>query len=372
MLGVASPEAQATTLSLIPQRELRADLLWGDSGHGKDTQLWFAVYHVAKKLGKKSLILSGESLGTGMQMAVKLGIADVVSVASTDKPMDLTAAIIKGGKWPKMTSRGVYDLKSKECEINPEEIGLFAVNSMTSLGKQFGLGMQLEGAVKLPMSPGKDKYNVIIDGKTYTGSAPTHVGFIHDKMYDYITASTYLPVDKVLWTARQQIGAIGEKKDKNGDVLKVGFPVFGPALPGNAATHQVTAWFGGAYHLDKVPVGDIEDKRQDALMQNESKMKVKEYEYRLYLEKHIHPEFGIPFDVKNRLPADINARLGKLDGPTKGRPYIVCTERRAGHGWLHTGLNTVWEMEEGYVASALADAKEDLKELMAKFKKDNP
>lgn len=370
MMFSTPPQGEATQLSIVPHRELRADLLWGDSGHGKDTNLWFGVYHVAKRLKKKSLLLTGESLGTGMQMAEKLGIVDVVSLAGCDKPLDLVAAILKGGKWPKKTQDGKLDLKSRECIINPEEIGLLAVNSMTSISKLFGLAMQIEGAVRLPMSPKKENYNVIINGVTYSGSAPTHVGFIQDKMYDYVVASTYLPVDKVLWTARQQLGAIGEKTDKDGNILKTGFPIFGPSIAGKAATSVITSWFGGAYHLDKVPVTGVKDDRKDALPTNADKMQFQQYEYRLYLEKHIHPDFGVPFDVKNRLPAIINADLLKENGPTKGKPYIVCSETRDGKGWKHTGLNTVWELEEKHVAQAMVDAQEDLKELLDKFRKD--
>ena len=361
---------EAAQLSLVPQRELRADLLWAASGDGKDTNLWMATYYMAKTKGKKSLLLTAESLGTGMQLAQKAGLVDVISIAGQERPLDIVAHILKGRKWPKKieTKTGTtLDFKSKEAEINSEEVGLLIINSMTSIADQFKLEMAIEGRVRLPMSPGKDKYNVIINGVSLTGSAPTHVGFIHDRMYEYVVASTYLPTERVLWTARQSLGAIGEKKDKDGNVVKVGIPVFGPELPGSAATHRVTGWFGGAYHLDKVQVGTTEDKREDAKQQAANA--IPKYEYRLWLQKHHHPDFGVPFDVKNRLPAELNAKLLDVNGPTKGKPYIVCTETRQGKGFVHTGINTVWKLEEDYIAKTTSEINEDLAEVLGKFKK---
>lgn len=371
-LGQATPAADI--INLVPQRELRADLIWGDSGHGKDTNLWFAVYHVATKLGKKSLLLTGESLGTGMQLAQKLGMVDVISIAGTDKPMDLVAGIIKGRKWPiirHQKSGIIYDFKSQEAIIDPDKYGLIMINSMTSLSSLFQQSMQIEGTVQLPMTPGKDNYNVVIDGVSIVGSAPTHVGFIHDRLYSYVVASTYLPVSKVLWTARQKLGAVGEKKKKDGEIIKAGYPIIGPDVAGGAATSKITSWFGGAYHLDQVPVSKVDDKRTDVLPANEGKMTVAAYEYRLYLAKHMHPEFGVPFDVKNRLPAMVNALTLDAKGPTKGKPYVVCSELEDGQGgYVHTGINTVWEMEEAFISKALANAQRDpkLAAFLEKFK----
>lgn len=367
---ITPADTGAATLSLIPQRELRADLLWGESGSGKDVNLWMAVYYMAKVKGKKSLLLSGESLGTGMQLAQKAGLVDVISLSGQDRPLDIMAGILKGRKWPKKIESKTgtrLDFKSAEAEVDPEEAGLLIINSMTSIADQFKLEMAQEGRVRLPMSPGKDKYYVVIDGKPLTGSAPTHIGFIHDRVYEYVVASTYFETERVLWTGRQSLGAIGEKKDKEGNVIKVGIPVFGPDLPGSAATHRVTGWFGGAYHLDKVKVGTVKDEREDALQAAAKEVPV--YEYRLWLQRHNHPDFGAAFDVKNRLPAEVNAKLTDPSGPTKGRPYIVCTEKRKGPAWIHTGINTVWELEESYIQKSLDDINEDLKDVLKTFKK---
>jgi hypothetical protein len=200
------------------------------------------------------------------------------------------------------------------------------------------------------------------------GSGMTHVGFATRILQQMVVGSANLPYDKILWIAREQRASRGEKKDKDGNILVAGEPMYGPDLPGQAATPRVTGWFGAAYHVDKVPVGGQVDDRADvgtggAMLGNmkEKLTTIPNWEYRIYLRPHPDPRTGIMYDAGNRLEAHLNANDKIVP------PYIVCTEQKVGKEFVHTGLNTIMELERVHGVNSADDLKETFSDILAKF-----
>ncbi len=340
----------------------RADLVWGPSRSGKGQNAWTAAYWMAQTYGKRTLYLTAEPgaiLGTFHQ-AEKSGMVDIMSLVGQRHLMSILYTILEGGKWAPKTSEGVRDFNSREAECDPDRNGLLIIDALGSIGD---LGLlwftDPENGAVLPMSPGEDKFSVKdfeMGGKIVNkrGSSPTHVGEICRILQELVMHSANLPYQKVLWIAREQRAAKGQKTDKQGNVIIAGEPIYGPDLPGQAATQRVCSWFGAAYHTAKVPVeGGFVDERKDVgghagamYMGDEQKRKLTEVpkeEYRLYLRPHPDHVTGIMYDAGNRLPAYVN------DGQFADKPFVVCTEKveqtEKDIKFIHTGLNTIYEME---------------------------
>lgn len=361
--------------SMVDHRDRRADLLWGGSKTGKGINAWMAAYWMAKRHGKKFLYLTAEpgSTNTSINAAIRAGLGDQFSLVGAKHLLAVLSAILEGGKWPLYRKRNdgaiIRDFESRDAFIDPSEYGLMIVDSLTSTGDEMIRWLaDPDNKATLPMTPGKEKFWIEDQGVKIGGSGMTHVGFATKMLHQFVVASANLPLMKILWISREQRASRGEKKDKDGNILVAGEPMYGPDIPGTAATPRVTSWFGGAYHTDAVPIGEgTSDARQDATPMMANVMKVPTLEYRLYLRKHPDPRTGFMYDAGNRMPAVLNANHKIVP------PYIVCSEQRTPEGgYIHKGINTVWDIEADHCTDVASDLRQDLGEMLAKFKRDTP
>lgn len=252
--------------------------------------------------------------------------------------------MIMSGYWPVYNPEtGVWSFKDPAAKPNMkmfDEWGGLIVEGLSSISEMSLRDLVQRSDIKIPQTPDRDEFNVKSGDLKWTFRAPSHIGFIQERMEEFVNASSVLPYQRVLWTARELRG-----ENKKGDT------VIGPELSGTAATGKVPAWFGACLHLIAVPGEKIADDRPGLAMM--AKDKFQRMEFRLYLIPHPDARTGITLEAKNRLPAEVQARLtstgyiksetifetdhkGKLlTDPTTNEPVIK--ER--------IGLNTYYDME---------------------------
>jgi len=339
-------------------KEQRADLVWGPSNSGKGINAWFAIYWMFMTYGKKSLYLTAEpgALNTSIMNAARAGMVDIFNVTGQPNLLACLSSVLEGGMWPIYLKRGdsiVRSFNSIEAKCNPKEYGLLVVDALGSMGDEILKWFALPGKVTIPMTMSKEKFNVedSIEGGLkvdYKATGMTQIGEACRLLQRYVISSAALPYMRVLWIAREQRASKGEKKDKEGNIIVAGEPMYGPDLPGTAATPRVRSWFGGCYHTARVPLPGILDDRKDAATgsmgipmpaMTEKLTRIPKYEYRLYLSPHPDPTTGILYDAGNRLEAYLNSSQEAT------KPYIVCTEEITADAIVHHGLNDVWELE---------------------------
>lgn len=379
--------------SMIDRKNLRADLLWGATKTGKGQQAWTGAYWMATKRKKKFLYLTCEpgSTPVSITMAVKAGLGDIYALMpSEDNFSAILSAILEGGFWPVYLKKNdgsiTRSFKSVEARCRPDEYGMLIVDSLTSIGESFITWLADPSHENhLPMTPNRESFWVSdVDPVTdkehaYGGSSGTHVYFVQQRLQELVTASANLPYEKMLWLSRETRGSKGEKKSrdkvtKQMEIIIQGEAMYGPALPGSGdIISRVTSWFGGAYHCERVIDSYIDDPNPPqpaagggiggGLRGNLGKIPV--WEYRMYLQPHPNPTTGLLYDAGNRFAAVVNS------DPKIIKPYIVCTETydKAAKVFKHTGLNTLYDMEDAYNVGQADDLRESLADMIAKFER---
>lgn len=383
-LGAASA-SQIIAPTLVPHTDKRADLLWGKSKMGKGINAWMGAHWMLTTHGKKFLYLTAEpsAMPKMIEDYIKAGLGDIFSVVNQDHLLAILSTVLEGGKWPVYMKKNdgsiVRSFNSVEAKCDPSQYGMLIVDSLTSLGDEIIKWFTIPGKATLPMTPGEDKFNVqdTVEGGSNVhlhGSSPMHVGEACRILQRMVISSANLPYDKVVWIAREQRGSRGEKKDKSGNVIIAGEPMYGPDLPGNAATPRVTSWFGGAYHCDAAPKGGVKDDRPvggsaagAGMLGGSSADRlslIPNWEYRIYLRPHPDPITGLLYDAGNRLPAHLNANDKIVP------PYLTCTVEDSGNGdFKCQGLNTIWEIERTHGDQMISAAKSKFASLLEKFQK---
>lgn len=372
---VGQLQGQIVSAASMPRKDRRADLLWGRSKVGKGENAFRGAYWMLQNYRKKFLYLTAEpgSVPINIQNAIEAGWGDLFSVVGVNNLLAVLFSVLDGGKWPVYRKLGadtiIRDFKTKEAECDPAQYGLLIVDSLTSLGDELIKWLaDPDNKATLPMTPGKDKFWISDSGDGLEsikigGSSMTHVGFATRTLQQLVVASANLPYQKVLWLSREQRASRGEKKDKDGNILVAGEPMYGPDLPGTAATPRVTGWFGGAYHCDAVPVGGTKDTRADIpdniLPTLKDKLSIiPDWEYRIYLRPHPDPHTGIFYDAGNRLPSHLNANSEIVPS------FFVCAEKKVNGKFVHSGLNSIWDIEKKHGTNDVDDMKAEFADLM--------
>lgn len=380
----AAPVPTAMDPSLVNRKDLRADLIWGRTKSGKGENAWFGAYWVAAVLGKKFLYLTSEpgSVPASIKAAAAAGLGDILNIAGHPNLIGVAQTVLEGGRWPvyRRLNDGtvIRDFQSREAVIDPKEHGMLICDSLTSLGDELLSWLSSPAnQVKLPMTPGKDKFSVSdVDPSTgqrveFGGSSGTHVYFAQQRLYELVVASANLPVDKKLWIAREARGSRGEKKARSADgkgydVVVAGEPMYGPQIPGSGdVITRITGWFGGSYHTDIVDVSpQAAPDPMNPFAQMAPKKDPPKLEYRLYLKPYPDSRTGVLYDVGNRFGSAANA------DPAKVPAYLVCSEVVDGKKLIHTGLNTVYQKEADFSKGTTENLRETFAEMLAKFNKD--
>lgn len=354
----------------IDAKELRSDLVYGDTGSGKTQQMAWAAYDMAKVCAKKTLLVTADGGSiSAYQPLINLGLINVFPMLSFPCPIESMQQIVRGS-WPIRVDRnGVPTLTfvpaaAKRLKNDPNwfnEYGLIIFESLGSICSAIKRNLQERTDITIPQTPDRDVY-FVTGGEEggnikYTFSAPSHIGFVMERMEQWIHEASQLPYERVLWTAR--VAKSGEEgTDKAGNLL--GTAIYGPELIGKAKTHLVPGWFGGCYHLDSAPVGAaIADNRDDYSSQGKSNV-IRRQEHRLYFMSHPDSSTGVMYHCKPRIPAARADLLGTL-------PYVTCTPDKDGMGG--EGIRTMWAAERKGQEQVEAALRVDLADVLQKFKK---
>jgi len=322
---------------------------------GKGINAFMGADWMLKTHGKKFLYLTAEpgSMPKILEDYISAGLGDMFAIVNQQHLLAILSTVLEGGKWPIYLQKNdgtiVRSFKSKEAECDPSQYGLLIVDSITSIGDEL-MKWYTNPANQSTIHGTMDetKFNIKDEGEGLNpvhihGASMTQIGEACKFIHRMITASANLPYQRVLWIAREQRASRGEKKDKAGNIVVAGEPMYGPDLPGTAATPRVTSWFGGAYHCDAVPRAGQKDDRPTAASGNpllggaasEKLSNIPEWEYRIYLRAHPDPATGLLYDAGNRMPPHLNVP-----------PFYTCTVDEVAPGEFKCqGLSTIWELE---------------------------
>lgn len=198
-----------------------------------------------------------------------------VLVYQSDKASTNAASL----KCPKCSSAVVQETVRVLSDIRLKEVGAYIYEGLTEFGAMMMSNLSIRAAKG--ENTGGDIPVRFKDGQMDIGS-PTrgHYGTAQSQLKNRVGESKHLPVDYVWWTAGREDG-----KDDDRGIL-----VFGPKLPGHAATSDVPRWFGTTLSACSVPVENGNN------------------EYRLYLQKYL--QTWIPLIAKtenvvnNRIPPE--------------------------------------------------------------------
>jgi len=164
--------------------------------------------------------------------------ADVL-VYQSDKPTNVVAQL----KCPKCSQAVVLETVRVVTDKRLEEVGAYFLEGLTEFGAIMMQNMAQRAAKG--ESTGGDIPVRFQDGGLWIGAATRgHYGTAQSQIKNKVGESRHLPVDYVWWTAGREDG-----KDSDRNVT-----VFGPKLPGSAATADVPRWFGTTLSCCAVPV----------------------------------------------------------------------------------------------------------------------
>jgi hypothetical protein len=312
----------------------KADLIYGASDTHKTTQIGKLAKYIARKLGKRTRLISADGGGWDpIQPLVDAGAIIPWQIRLWDKKVETIDKACQGW-WPRdlhnprsplepptivtytadcyrcrdeagkpvrlSESRAMpTNIVCPKCkaipgpreidvhitarhEANPANdmrgIGAYGIEGLTSLGDTM-----MEYLQKTSATLSQDPSYVWQDGDTnYSGGNQTYYGFVQLRLYEYVHKSHMIPyVEKVLWSGLE---GRGEEEGTR-------TPIFGPAIVGKKATGKAPAWFGNTLHMEAIERPDGVDENQQPKIKRDVIM---------YCRTHLDPLTKIPFHAKTR------------------------------------------------------------------------
>jgi hypothetical protein len=167
---------------------------------------------------------------------------------------------------------------------NWEQIGLYAIEGLTSIGDQVIMFLQDSRA-----SLSQDPSYLWSDGdRMYAGGNQTYYGLAQQRLYAMVMNSHVLPCEKVIWTALEGTG----EEDR--------IPVYGPAIVGRKSTGRATQWFGNSVHIEgKQIVGTKKDEKTEQLSVTVEPI--------MFIQTHADPVTKLNYPAKHRAPTQVAA-----------------------------------------------------------------
>ena len=265
-------------------------LEYASGGVGKTNLLGTAAKHVFKTTGKKTRVVTADGGGAGpLEPGIRAGAIDLLDVTAWPYPFR-TFDYISRGWWPKDLSSPTPWKELRDPDNQDwSQVRAYGVEGLTAFGLQLMNSMrdrQAKGE-QIGAMDGQ-KLGLFGDGEgtdvlKLGSNTMTHYGIAQSYLYTFVKNFRQLwprGVDLIVWTALE-LKATDEAKA----------PVYGPMLPGKAATATCIPWFTDVLHLDV-----IDPKKQpDGSVVGERK---------LFLNNHYANNDPIPFLAKNSAPRD--------------------------------------------------------------------
>lgn len=215
----------------------RSILMYGRTRSGKTSQIAELAEHIMMTTGKKSLVYTIDSGGTGpLVPAVDVGLIDLVLLGETNPWMFLSKA-----------SRGqVRDKDGKWTPADLSAYGMVANESLTGFGDALMINMAEQAAQGVNIGGQANvSFNITSDNETLKigGSNMAHYNVAQTRLLDEFLRSQKLNVPIVLWTA-----SASKEDDTN-----FGGKVIGPAGPGKALTAELPRHCDLCFRIDCQP-----------------------------------------------------------------------------------------------------------------------
>lgn len=283
--------ARSAMASYGPVAGARADLIYGDTGTTKTTQLGWVAQWLKQKYGQPSRLISADPGGwETIQADVDDGTIQAFALNGHRSNLYESVEKLCLGFWPKDPG------DPESMLIPPRENGLKDIAGVFFEGLKSicDLLMRLHTVdiqnIAVPEMP--DPTKTRIHSGTYiqrfTGRSD-YMG-IGDAIAAFVRDSGMLPVKRVIWTSQEQQG----HNEKTNQVF------YGPDIVGQKPTQNCGPWFGSMVHLDLMPVS----VQVDDPVTKGQKVTVQKPVPFLFLRSHIDPAdpFKRTWPAKPRAP----------------------------------------------------------------------
>lgn len=279
-------------------QRFRADVLYGQSGSRKTTNVGLSCAYWHRKTGKRGRLISMDGGGfEPIEPLIEAGILEVWSLNDRPHPIE-SLDLACQGYWP----ADALDPASKLVAPTPatwERVGFMAFEGLTSGGDVILRELRAKKA-SLSQDP---SYSWMSGATVYSGANMSYYGFVQDRLYDFVMKTHMLPVERVLWTALEGRG------EEEGSRI----PTFGPAIAGKKSTGKAPQWFGNCLHLEMLVTEEADAKMKQTRLVTKPVM---------YLRSHADPLTKMAYPAKTRAPYQFAAELPEfLDPPDLGVLY---------------------------------------------------
>lgn len=283
--------ARSAMASYGPKAGARADLIYGDTGTTKTTQLGWVAQWIKQKYGLPSRLVSADP-GGWETIQADVDDGTIQAFALNGHRTNLYEAVEKLclGYWPK-------DVNDPESPLMPPRD-----NGLRDIGGVFFEGLKsicdllmrvhtvdIQN-IAVPEMPDPTKTRISSGSyiQRFTGRSD-YMG-IGDAIAAFVRDSGMLPVKRVIWTSQEQQG----HNEKTNQVF------YGPDIVGQKPTQNCGPWFGSMVHMDLVPVAvQVKDPLND-----QAKITVQKPVPFMFLRSHIDPAdpFKRTWPAKPRAP----------------------------------------------------------------------
>lgn len=278
-------------------QRFKADLVYGQSGCRKTTNVGLAASYYYELTGKRTRLVSADGGGfEPIAPLVAAGIVEVWPINDQVHPIEALDLACQG-YWPADPA----DPKSKALPPTAEtwkQVSMIALEGLTSMGDLI-LRRLRDSKARLSQDPA---YSWADGSTTYSGSNMSYYGFVQDRLYDFAMKTQMIPVDRVLWTALEGKG------EEEGTRI----PIYGPAIAGKKATGKAAQWFGNCLHIEVLTTEEADVRTKQINIKSEPVM---------YLRNHADPLTKIVFTAKTRVPYQLAGELPVYMEPDLGKLY---------------------------------------------------
>lgn len=225
-------------------------LLYGGGGVGKTNMIATLAKHIYKTAQKKTRVITVDGGGVGpLSVGIELGVVEALQCDSWPFPfryMDL----LSRGYWPldKTSPEPWKCLAPPEKQPDWDQVGAYCGEGLTAVGTVL-MNYMRDRRAKGEQIGQMDGKNL---GMFKDGEGTDQVSLGANTMTDYGIAQSYLHTYvknfRQLWSKGMPLVVWTALELKATDDAKV--PVYGPMLPGKAATAACIPWFTDVLHLD--------------------------------------------------------------------------------------------------------------------------